>query len=95
MPTGMNNQFSTRSIPDLNANSSSVGANNQVSSTSNLDPIFSTTRVSGEQKMIRIKNQAPGTGIEDEKIIDVGTRGMVYCVVRHLRHILLSKCGTF
>ena len=90
MPTGMNNQFSTRSIPDPNTNSSSVGVNNQVSPTSNLDPICSITRVTGEQKMIRIKNQAPGTGIEDERIIDVGARGKVYCFMRHI----LLKCGT-
>ena len=81
MPTGMNNQFSPRSIPDPNTNSSLVGANNHVSSTSSLDPNFSITRVIGDQKMIRIKNQK--AGIEDEKIDDVETRGMVYCYNIH------------
>ena len=78
MPTGMNNQFSPRSIPDPNTNSSSVGTNNQVSSTWNLDPNISLARVIRDQKMIPINNRRQVTGSEDEKRMEAGKTSKVY-----------------
>ena len=85
MPTGMNNQFSPRSIPDPNTNSSSVGTNNQVSSTWNLDPNISLARVIRDQKMIPINNRRQVTGSEDEKRMEAGKTSKVYsfCFVVH------------
>merc|ERR1719282_619685 len=72
MPTRMNNQFSPRSIPDPNTNSSPVGTNNQVSSTPNLDPNISLAWVIRDQKMIPINNRGQVRGSKDEKRMEAG-----------------------